>query len=249
MSSTRLMADEDEGQRRGGRDVEADLVLGEDLGGERAEAEHGEGPVVREQVERHQQAAAEDGRAGLAEGDPAEGAPRTAAEALGALLLQRVHPSQAGRHQQVHQRVAGQGLHQHRPAEAPHDRADRDPPVADDELGDGEGQDEQQGPDPASGQRRSLDQPGRRRADHRTQGGDGGGETEGVAEEGGHDRPVEQTDGRRPPGVVGLDADEDQRGQDHDADQAADQEQPHRRPVAAVGAHPPARRSGGDGHG
>ena len=71
--------DEHERERRGGRYVEGDVELGEDLGGERLVAEDLKRAVLGEQHERDEQAAAEDRSAGLSEGDPPEraaGVPR-----------------------------------------------------------------------------------------------------------------------------------------------------------------------------
>ena len=106
-----------QGQGPGGGQVERHLGLGEDLGGEGLVAEDLEGAVLGQDDQGHQEAAPEDGPAGLADRDPQEGADAAEPEAAGHLLLAGIGAPQAGRHRQVDQRVDGEGHDQYRAPE------------------------------------------------------------------------------------------------------------------------------------
>ena len=164
-------AERDQHQRERARGWHAERhgELGEDLGGERLVAEDLERAVLGQQHQGHQQAAAQDRAAGLAQRDPDERAHAPDAEAAGHLLLARVGGAQAGRDRQVDQRVHGERHHHDRTAEAVHPGPQRRPAEADHEVGDGQRHHDQHRPDPPAGQVGALDAPGRGGADDRAQ--------------------------------------------------------------------------------
>ena len=137
------------------------------------------------------------------------------AQAAGHLLLGRVGVAQAGRHRQVDERVDRERHHQHRAPEAGHRGAERGPAEADHEVGDGQRHHDEHRPDPPAGQVGALDQPGRAGADHRAQHRHHDGQPDGVPQQLGGQRAVDQrsatsADAR----ALRLDQQEDQRQQD-----------------------------------
>ena len=151
----------DQHQRQGarrGRGVEAHLELGEDLGGEGPVAQDLEGPVLGQQGQGHQQAAAEDGQPGLAHGDPPEGGAAGPGPGCGP------PPPAPGRRWR---RLAATGRYtsgytarvmtRTAPQKPPSPGTERRPAEGDDEVGDAQRHDHQHRPDPAAGQVGALE--------------------------------------------------------------------------------------------
>ena len=214
--------DEREGTARGG--VEADRELGVRLGGQCAEAEDLEGAELGQADEGDEHAAAEDGQSGLADGDLPERPQASEAEAAGHLFLCRVGVAQVGGDREEDERVHGEGHDQDGGPEAGEGREDGLPPEADDEVRDPERDDDQHRPHAPARQRGALDEPGQQRADHRAQHGDDDGQGDRVADQLGGQAAEEQRLQGRPPGLEGLDEQEDQRGEDRDGDEGGQRE-------------------------
>src|SRR5580704_6829922 len=105
---------EHERESAGGDGVEAELELGEDRHGEGLILEDFERPVLREQPERHEQAAPEHRGPDLAQGDAPEGLPGTEAEASRRLLEARVCFRKSGSDGEVDEGIEGEGHHHDR---------------------------------------------------------------------------------------------------------------------------------------
>ena len=103
----------------------------------------------------------------LAQRDPREGGNRAQTQAAGHLLLGAVGPPQGGRDGDVHQRVEAERHDQGGAGQTLDGRGDRMPGVADHEVGNGDGQDDEDRPDPPAGEIGPLQQEGGARADHR----------------------------------------------------------------------------------
>ncbi len=207
--------DQDQGEQGGRGGVEAELVLGEHGGGEGGVAQHREGAVLAEQVERDEQHAAGQCGPGEREGDPAQGGQPAAAERAGDLLRGGVAVPQGGRDRQEDQRVERAGHDQHRAPVAVDGAEQRDPGVAADELRYGQWQGERDRPGAAPGQGGAFDQVGGAEAEDGGGEGDGGGQAEGVPEQGGDQGAAEQPPRLVPTGLRGLGDDEAERCGDH----------------------------------
>ncbi len=220
-------ADEHEREHRGGRRIEAELVLGVDLGRERAEAEQRERAVLGQQVQRDDQAAAEQRQPQLGQRHAPEDRERTEALAARHVLERRVGAPQRGDGRQHHERVVGEHAHEHRAPEALDAVVEADPGEAVDELRHGQGQRQQHRPEAAARQIGAFQQPGDAGADDCAERGREQHELERVAQELVDVGQAQQVQRSRPAGAGGLHPDERERQQQHAAD--GQREQPERR--------------------
>ena len=218
---------EHEREHGGGGRVESELVLGVDLGRERAEAEQGEGAVLGEQVQRDDQAPAEQREAQLRQRHAGEDGERSQPLAAGHVLERGVGPPQACDRRQHHERVVRQGADEHGAREAVHAVVEADPRVAVDELGHGQRQREHDRPEAAAGEVGALEQPGDAGADHRAERRHDHDQLDGVAEQLADVRQAQEVQRLRPAGARRLHADERERQEQHGADRQ--REQPQRR--------------------
>ena len=222
--------------RRGGR-VETELVLGVDLRRERAESEQREGAVLGEQVQRDDQAAAEQCETQLRQRHAPED--REGAESLAArdVLERRVRAPQRGDRREHHERVVRERAHEHGAPEATDAVVQPDPGVAVDEFGHGERQCEQDRPEAAARHIGALEQPGDAGADDRAERRHEHDELDRVAQELLDVRQAQEVDRLRPAGARRLHADEREGQQQDRAD--GQRQQPQR---CGTEAAPPYQR-------
>ena len=110
-------------QRRLGA-VEADPVLGVDLGGEGTEAQQAEGAELHQRIECNQQHAAEHGRPQLRQDDPHKTAPAADPQHAGTFLERRIKAAQGRGNRQINERKIRARDDQQRPGELLDGRAD-----------------------------------------------------------------------------------------------------------------------------
>ena len=140
---------------------------------------------------------------------------RPTPEAAGDLFQARVGATEAGRHREVDERVDGQGHDEHRPPEPLDPGAERRPAEAHHEVGDGEGDHDQDGPDVPAGQVGALDAPRRQRADDDAQDRHHHRQADGVPKQGGGKRPPDEPGDGGGPGPAGFEDQEGERRQQH----------------------------------
>ncbi len=206
--------DEDQGESARRRLVEAHGELGEDLRGQRVEAEDLEGAELGQHDQCDEHRAAENGQTGLSHRHLPECRHPAEAQAARHLLLGRIRVAQARRDGQEDQRIDGQRHDENGRPEAPEGGKDGAPTEADHEVGYPERDHHQHGPVTPTRQPGALDEPGRDRPDDRAQGGDHHGEAHRVPDQLGREPPEEERIQRAPSDLDGLGDQEDER-QDH----------------------------------
>ena len=240
-SSSRQSADEHQRQHRRGRCVEAELVLGVDLGRERAEAQQREGAVLGQQVQRDDQAAAEQREAQLRQRHAPEDREGAQPEAARDVLERRVGAPQRGDRRQHDERVVRERRDEHGAPEAVDAVVQRDPGVAVDELGHGERQHEQDRPEAAARHVGALDAARRRRRRRSRRAASRARRARACCAAAPRRAAAQEVERLRPAGAGGLHADERERQQQHRADRQ--REQPQR---CGTEATPPSQRCRAD---
>ena len=220
-------------QRAGRRGVEAELELGEDRHRECLVLDDLKRPVLGQQPERHQQAAAEHRRQHLTQRHLPEDLPRSQSETARDLLQGRVHAGQTGDRGQVHQRVERQRHDHHRRLVSLQAVIQGDPAEADHEVGDAQRQHQQHRPHAAGRDRRALHAPGRGHPDHRAQRRARDHEAQRVPQQHGGVVAEQQARCRAPSRLLGLDHEEHQR-QQHQPGRERRAEHGHQRRATSV---------------
>ena len=143
----------------------------------------------------------------------------TDTQAVRDVLHGGVGAAQRGRDRQVHERVGAERHHQRGPEEPVDGGVDRVPGVADDEVGDGDGQDEQHRPDSSSREPGPLGAPRRGHADDGREDHDQDRDHDRVAQQVPRALPEQDAVDLAPAGGAGVEGEQPEREQQRQGDE------------------------------